>query len=184
MLKRGLLIAALALGLPFAVAACGDDDDDDVSDRIDQARDTVQDAANDAQSAVAGVAPVNVTLNEVNGSRVSGTAIVTPEGNDRVRVTFEIDAEEYQPLRHDDDGEDDYMEAGIWEGTCDTMSGNPRYDLDDVRDGVSTDTAGIGIQDLKDGNYVIAIAGDDFDDDDDDANDIEDNRLLACGAVE
>jgi len=106
-----------------------------------------------------------------------------------VRVTFGIDASGYVPPRDDDDDDDDddEFEAGIWEGACDTISGEPRWDLDDIDlddDDDLTETAPVGIQELQSGNYVVAIVGDDFDDDDDDDDDIDDDRLLACGPIE
>lgn len=190
MQKQWWLLGMLAVVLPFVLVACGDDDDDDddtlddIQDQAGDAADTAQDAANEARSAVAGIAPIRVDLEEVDGSGVSGNAIVTPEGSDKVRVTFEIDSEGYRAPGGTDDDDDDDFEAGIWQGDCSTVSGRPAFDLDDLDDDVSSETADTGIDELKDGQYVIALVGDDFDDDDDDDDSVNDSRILACGAIE
>src|SRR5690606_8783310 len=207
MLKNWIFTAALVAVLPFALAACDDDDNgssatdriddvrDEVTERAGQVQDTPQSTATQAPTEAptsaggAGVDSITVTLAEVNASGVSGTAEIRAEGANRVRVTFGIDASGYVPPRDDDDDDDDddEFEAGIWEGACDTISGEPRWDLDDIDlddDDDLTETAPVGIQELQSGNYVVAIVGDDFDDDDDDDDDIDDDRLLACGPIE
>jgi hypothetical protein len=160
-----MVACTLAAVLPFTLLACGDDDDDST---IDDIRDTVSDAADEAQSAVAGIAPVHVDIEEVGGSMVSGNAILTPEGSDSTRVSFEIDSEDYASVTATPaNGE---FEAGIWQGDCSAVSGSPAYDLNMVGDDASTEAVDVGIKELKDGDYVIALRDGD--------------TVVACGAVE
>ncbi|MGE5597394.1 MAG: hypothetical protein ACM3S1_15315 [Hyphomicrobiales bacterium] len=161
-MRRWLYVGVLMVVLPFTLVACGDDDDDDggLQDAANDAATTIRDKAEDAQSAVAGIAPVTVDLDEQGGSGVSGDAIVTPEGSDTSRVTFNVDV--------DFDG-DKKFEAGIWEGSCDTVTGTPKFGLDELDEGNSTSQVDQGIQELKDGNYVIALR--------------DGGKVVACGAL-
>ncbi|MCC7364596.1 MAG: hypothetical protein IT303_09505 [Dehalococcoidia bacterium] len=171
-MRRWFMFGALAAVLPFALVACGDDEDadelqndiedaaTDAADQLDDAADAAGDTAGDAASAVAGVAPVQVDLSEQGGSGVSGDAIVTPEGTNRSRVTFTVDIER--------DAESGEYRAGIWMTDCETMTGEPEHDLGTIDDGQSTEAVGAGIDDLKDG-YVLAI--------------MDGDTIAACGTI-
>lgn len=145
-------VAILAVIVPFTLAACGDDDDDAgdrISDAAQDAQDTAAAAAEDVQSAVAGVTPITVDLDEVNGSGVDGKVIITPEGTDHARASFTIDI--------DDGGNDNPLSAGIWNSACSSISGDPEYNLGDADDGTSTERFDAGIDELREGDFVMAL---------------------------
>lgn len=154
--NRWLMGLALTAVLPFTFLACGDD-----ASNIDE---DIQDAANDAADDVAtGVEgfdePETVDLTELNGSGVSGDALMTPEGNDKTRISFELDVA----------GEDAALTAGIWEGECSAVSGAAAFDLGAVDEGVGTASTDTSLQKIKEGNYVLAV--------------MDGTTVAACGGI-
>lgn len=149
--NRWLFAAVLAAVLPFTLVACGDDDDDTadrIGDAASDAQDTAAAAAEDVQSAVAGVTPINVDLDEVNGSGVDGHAVITPEGTDHARASFAIDI---------DGSGGRELAAGIWSGSCGSVAGDPEYSLGTADDGASTERFDVGVDELRDGDFVLAL---------------------------
>lgn len=148
---RWFLVFALGAVLPFTLVACGDDDDDSATERLEDAATSVGDAvssgAENAQSAVAGITPLTVDLKEVADSGVTGNVVVTPEGSDRSRATFHLDV----------DGSHGQLTAGIWESTCDGVAGEPAEDLGQVDDGTGTEAFSKSISDLKDSDHAFAV---------------------------
>jgi hypothetical protein len=97
---------------------------------------------------------VTVTLQEFEGSGISGTAILseTPAGGTRVSMELRGQALDGNHPTH------------IHTGTCDDFDPNPLYPLETIdlspvsQAGVSeTDVAGVPIATLQSGNYVILV---------------------------
>lgn len=69
-----------------------------------------------------------IQLRTLNDSGVTGSATLTQLGEDRTRVEVRVD-----PAGHLD------MPAHIHPGTCDVLTPQPKYPLENVRNGTSTD---------------------------------------------
>lgn len=152
MFRRGWLsIGVLTAVLPMTLVACGDDDDagNRIGDAADSAPQTAAAVADAVQSAVSGVTPITIGLDEVNGSGVDGKAIITPEGADHARASFIVNI--------DDGGNDNPLTAGIWNGACESVTGDPEYNLGEAGDGVSTERFDTGVDDLRQGDFVMAL---------------------------
>jgi hypothetical protein len=72
-----------------------------------------------------------------NDSGVSGSVTLTPVGDDRTRVVVDVD-----PAGHPD------MPAHIHPGTCAEPVPQPKYPLENVRDGSSTTEVPASLDDL------------------------------------
>lgn len=159
--RRWFIAAALAAVLPFTLIACGGDDTtDNLQDEAGNAATKVGDAAGEAASNVAGVAPVTFDIKEQGGSGVSGNAVLTPEGSGRSRVSLTLDAKNESGKQY---------AIAIVEGDCGSAGGAAAYDLGQVGEGQSTKTAGAGIQELKDGNFALTLR--------------DGGTVVACGAI-
>ena len=159
--RRWIIAAALAAVLPFTLIACGGDNTtDNLQGQAGDAATQVGDAAKDAASNVAGVAPVAFDIKEQGGSGVSGTAVVTPEGSGRSRVSLTLNAKNASGKQY---------AAAIVEGDCVSAGGTSAYDLGQVGAGQSTKTAGAGIQELKDGNFALTLR--------------DGGTVVACGVI-
>ena len=96
-----------------------------------------------------GNGPVTVNLAEQNGSGESGTATLTAEG-DRTKVVLDVQnpsatmASETQP-------------AHIHKGSCAKLDPTPAYALADVKDGASTSTVDVKLDDLRNGAFAINV---------------------------
>jgi hypothetical protein len=92
---------------------------------------------------------VTVNLAEQNGSGESGTATLTAEG-DRTKVVLDVRnpsatmASEAQP-------------AHIHKGSCAKLDPTPAYGLTDVKDGTSTSTVDVKLDDLANGAFAINV---------------------------
>ena len=93
--------------------------------------------------------PVTVNLAEQNGSGESGTATLTAEG-DRTKVVLDVQnpsatmASEAQP-------------AHIHKGSCAKLDPTPAYGLTDVKDGTSSSTVDVKLDDLANGAFAINV---------------------------
>jgi hypothetical protein len=119
-MTRLLLTALLALTL--AAAGCGGDDDGE-----------------------AGEGAVTVELAEQSGSGQTGTATLTPEG-DQTRIVLQVD----NPVSPSEP-------AHIHAGTCDNLDPNPAYGLPNVTDGSSETTVDVSLDSLTDGEFAINL---------------------------
>lgn len=159
--RRWIIAAALAAVLPFTLIACGGDNaGQDIQNQAGDAATQVGDVAKEAASNVAGVAPVTFDIKEQGASGVSGNAIITPEGSGRSRVSLTLSAKNASGKQY---------AAAIVEGACGSAAGKTAYDLGQVGEGQSTKTAGAGIQELKDGNFSLALR--------------DGATVVACGAI-
>jgi hypothetical protein len=120
MTTRILLITVLVLGLG---AACGGDDDDEA----------------------AGDGSVTVELAAQNDSGESGTATLTPEG-DQTRVVLELS-----------DPTDPSQPAHIHAGTCANLDPAPAYPLPNVEDGSSEATVDVALEELTGGEFAVNV---------------------------
>lgn len=151
-LKRLMLGGLLAVGLPVLLVACGDDDDDNLGDNVDDASTSVlgqaTDVAGDVDDDANGDDDVaTFDLNEQNDSGFDGEVALTADGNStRVDVTLTGDGvdDEARPMH-------------IHDGSCDDLSTDVAYPLDPVEDGRSTTTVDVSLAYLKDGDYAINV---------------------------
>jgi hypothetical protein len=120
MTTRILLLIVLVLGL---AAGCGGGDDDES----------------------AGGNSVTVDLAEQNGSGESGTATLTPEG-EQTHVVLELSnpASDSQP-------------AHIHNGTCANLDPAPAFGLPNVENGTSEATVDVSLDALESGQYAINV---------------------------
>ena len=115
-----LLLTVLALGL---TAGCGGDDGDEAG----------------------GGDAVTVELAAQNDSGESGTATLTPEG-DQTRVVLELS----NPT-------DPSQPAHIHPGTCANLDPAPAYPLPNVEDGRSEATVDVALEELTDGEFAVNV---------------------------
>jgi hypothetical protein len=96
-----------------------------------------------------GSGPVTVNLAEQNGSSESGTATLTAKG-DKTKVVLDVQSpsatmgSETQP-------------AHIHKGSCAKLDPTPAYALADVKDGTSTSTVDVKLDDLRNGAFAINV---------------------------
>jgi hypothetical protein len=127
-------IAALGLGISNPILAA-----DTVKPAGDQAS-PQSDASSTAQ------APVTVKLQPKDDSGVSGTATLTPQGN-QTRVVVKLDDSKStvaQPVH-------------FHAGTCAKLDPKPMYPLTDVIDGISTSMVSASVSELASGKYAINV---------------------------
>jgi uncharacterized low-complexity protein len=97
------------------------------------------------RAAAQDVESVDVTMNELNASGVSGSATVAASGEETV-VTLALE------------GATGAHPAHIHQGTCDTLNPNPEYTLTDVAaDGSSETTVPVALADLLAGEFAINV---------------------------
>lgn len=92
------------------------------------------------------VATRQVTLRTLNDSGVSGTATLTDLGNSRTRVQIAL-----SPAGNPD------MPAHIHPGTCDDLTPQPRFPLENVRDGQSVTEVPASLDELTRGDVAINV---------------------------
>ena len=96
-----------------------------------------------------GSGSMTVQLGEQNASGESGTARLTAEG-DKTKVVLDLRnpsammASETQP-------------AHIHKGSCAKLDPTPAYALADVKDGASTSTVDVKLDDLRNGAFAINV---------------------------
>ncbi len=107
-----------------------------------------------------------VNLDAVDDSGYGGTATLTPENGETfvsISLIFPVDL--------DDDSDEPY-ELAIHEGTCDDP-GDVAYELEGDEAGLSQTTVDVSLDELLDGEYLIALH---------EGGDVE-NGILACGEI-
>ena len=147
------LIAALAFvpTLALALPGCGGDADEDAGTVAVETSEDAGDAMGD----------ISVALAELSGSGQSGTATLTAENGEKVRVAITLDGK----------GRASHP-AHIHEGSCDDLNPTPAYPLASVEEGSSeTVLEGVGIEKLQDGDYALNVH----------ESDSEPDEYIACG---
>jgi hypothetical protein len=87
-----------------------------------------------------------VTLRTLNDSGVSGTATLTDLGNSRTRVQIAV-----SPAGNPD------MPAHIHPGTCENLTPQPRFPLENVSDGRSVTEVPASLEELTRGDVAINV---------------------------
>jgi hypothetical protein len=159
--RRRLLMALAPLAASAAIlAGCGDDDTSPAVDSGGQASTPVESTGGTGSTAPAdttatdptttpstvGDDPIAVTLEEQNGSGVTGDAnlIGVDGGKTRVRIALEGSQGGPHP-------------AHIHRGTCDDLDPEPAFPLTDVVDGISGTNVEVPIDELRDEDYAINV---------------------------
>lgn len=92
-----------------------------------------------------GAKSVKVRMGAQNKSGESGTAQLTPMGDDKTRVEISLKgAQGTQP-------------AHIHEGSCAKLDPKPKYGLENVVDGKSSTEVPVSLKDLRSGQYAINV---------------------------
>jgi hypothetical protein len=91
-------------------------------------------------------APTRLTLQELNGSGVTGSVTLTPVGESRTLVVVEV-----EPAGHPD------MPAHIHPGTCDELVPQPRYPLASVVSGRSSTEVAASLDELLAGDVALNL---------------------------
>lgn len=79
---------------------------------------------------------LQLTINQLNDSGISGTVTLYDAGDSKTIVVFDVkNAGKVHP-------------AHIHAGTCDDLGADPSYELEDVKDGKSTSTIEVALDDL------------------------------------
>jgi hypothetical protein len=117
---RSVAVAVALLGL----AACGGGDDED-------------------EAVVAGEAALSLELTEQNGSGQSGTATLTPAGEERTKIVMELSNPPAVP-----------QPAHVHPGPCDDL-GDPVAALANVVRGRSETTVPLSFAELRRGDLVV-----------------------------
>lgn len=91
-------------------------------------------------------APTRLTLQELNGSGVTGSVTLTPVGEARTLVVVDVD-----PAGHPD------MPAHIHPGTCAELVPQPRYPLASVVDGRSSTEVAASLDELLAGDVALNL---------------------------
>jgi hypothetical protein len=117
---RSVAVALALLGL----AACGGDDDED-------------------EAVVAGETALSLELTEQNGSGQSGTATLTPVGDERTKIVMELSNPPAVP-----------QPAHVHPGPCDDL-GDPVAALANVVRGRSETTVPLSFAELRRGDLVV-----------------------------
>jgi hypothetical protein len=91
-------------------------------------------------------ATATVALAELKDSGVSGTAVVTDLGGGRARVEIAV-----EPAGNPD------MPAHIHPGSCNELIPQPRFPLENVRNGQATTIIPVTIADLTSGEFAVTL---------------------------
>ena len=152
MVKKGLfyLFGAIVAVAALGAAACGgdDDDDEDAADTVEEAEDDAEEEADDDGTEAAGGASVELELEALNESGVSGIATLTDNGDGTTTVLLETEGDDQETPHpahiHLDPGE--CLEA------ADIIA-----QLTNVEGGTSTTDVELPLADIQAAEHVIII---------------------------
>ena len=138
-------LAVCALALPLA--SCGGDDGETspTADR-EGATDTGGADTVNPEEGAGGDRNVNVALEDLNDSGITGIATLSAIGEGRTRVTIELRG----PT-------EEAMPAHVHEGNCDSLDPNPKYPLETVEDGRSESEIEANLDELEADRYAINV---------------------------
>ncbi len=139
-MKRFEIAAAIAvLGLGLSIPALAADTTTPKSDQPSSQGDKPSTGAS-AQS------PITVQIQSKDNSGVSGTATLTPQGN-QTRVVVQLKGAASNVAQP----------AHFHSGTCDKLDPKPKYPLADVVNGTSTTVVSAPVSELASGKYAINV---------------------------
>ena len=139
-MARSPLVLVVALVAAATLAACGGNGNGN------------GEAADEGVTAETGIDPgagsqnFNVALNPPNGAGRRGSATVTAEGGEQVRITIQLDRA----------GRNEFP-AEIREGTCAELSDQTGHELSDVEVGVSETLLEVSIAELRGAPQSIVV---------------------------
>ena len=147
-LRLGTLLLVF-VALTFA-ASCGGDDDEagvtaDVTVETGAAGETTETSGDTVGAEID--APFGFDLDPLGDSGVSGQVTITPSGTDETDVEVTLDST----------GPDVSHPVHIHEGTCDNLTPEPAFPLENVREGSSAQAVDVGVDELLDGEYAINV---------------------------
>ena len=131
---------SLLLVLCAALGACGGNDGSD-GERADT---TVTPETGIDQGA--GSQNFDVGLNPGGADGPTGSAMVTAEGGEQVRITIQLDRGGREPFP-----------AEIREGTCDDLAGEAAFELEEVEGGLSESLIDTSMEKLRETPYALVI---------------------------
>jgi hypothetical protein len=131
----------------LAFAACGDDDDDDDADVAEEATEEPTEEATEAPTEEA-AAPVELDLEALNESGVSGTATLTDNGDGTTDVVLAVEGDD-QTVPHP---AHIHVDPGECLDAADIIA-----DLTPVEGGASTTTVDVALADIQATEHVIII---------------------------
>jgi hypothetical protein len=141
------LLASLSITSLLFAACAGGGGGTGAASGAPSAASTGTPAAASAPAASGGMeGSVEVRLDELNDSGVSGTATLTDLGNGMLRVEIDVEA-----------AGNAAMPAHIHPGTCDELDPAPQYPLSDVEDGASTTEVEASLADVQTGEFAINL---------------------------
>jgi hypothetical protein len=130
-------IAALSLGISIPILA---------ADTMKPASDQPSPRGDTSSTGASAQAPITVPLQTKDNSGVSGTATLTPQGN-QTRVVVKLNGSTSTVAQP----------AHLHSGTCDKLDPKPIYPLTDVVDGISTSMVSAPVSELASGKYAINV---------------------------
>jgi hypothetical protein len=139
-MKRFQIAAAMtALGLGLSIPTLA-------ADPMKPKSDQQSPQSNASSTGASAQAPITVPLQTKDNSGVSGTATLTPQGN-QTRVVVKLNGSTSTVAQP----------AHFHSGTCDKLDAKPIYPLADVVDGISTSMVSASVSELASGAYAINV---------------------------
>ena len=97
-------------------------------------------------AACGGGEETEVSMEALNDSGQTGTAMLTAAGDNQTRVVLELGNSPAGP-----------QPAHIHEGTCEDLNPQPAHPLNNVANGKSETTVDVSLEELQDGDFAINI---------------------------
>jgi hypothetical protein len=145
-----LFLGAVAAA-SLAFAACGDDDDDDDDADVateEEAEEATEEATEVATEEPAGAEPLELQLEALNESGVSGTASLTDNGDGTTDVVLTLEGDD-QAVPHP-------AHIHVDPGEC-LEAADIIADLTPVEGGTSTTTVDVALADIQATEHVIIV---------------------------